>query len=85
MGSNPTPPTIGLSALSIVMSSSENETLRVLGSLPKASLSGCSSVWLERYLGVVEVASSNPVIPSIDTYSKPSLRRLAGSSPVVLN
>ena len=27
--------------------------------------SGCSSVWLERYLGVVEVASSNLVTPTI--------------------
>lgn len=35
VGSNPTLPTIGLSALSIVMSSSKNETLRVLSSLPK--------------------------------------------------
>lgn len=37
----------------------------MLGSAPVSILgSGCSSVWLERYLGVVEVASSNLVTPT---------------------
>ena len=38
----------------------------MLGSAPVSifSGSGCSSVWLERYLGVVEVASSNLVTPT---------------------
>ena len=30
--------------------------------IPKTS--GCSSVWLERYLGVVEAVGSSPVTPT---------------------
>ncbi len=30
-------------------------------------MSGCGAVWLARYLGVVEVAGSSPVTPTIDT------------------
>ncbi len=43
----------------------------MLGSAPVSILgSGCSSVWLERYLGVVEVASSNLVTPTINVMKR---------------
>ena len=31
---------------------------------------------------MVEVASSSPVIPTIDTHSKPSYKKIMGSSPI---
>ncbi len=34
-------------------------------------MSGCGAVWLARYLGVVEVAGSSPVTPTIYTGFKP--------------
>ncbi len=47
--------------------------------IPKTS--GCSSVWLERYLGVVEAVGSSPVTPTRRAnLSNDLIRQLRGSS-----
>ena len=34
-----------------------------------SKMSGCGAVWLACYLGVVEVAGSSPVTPTIDIFT----------------